>query len=188
MLTPEGRVYLKHARRILDEVDALSALLGEAKETPTGLLRVNATLGFGRNHVAPVISRFVSLHPNVSVQLQLSVTPPPLTDDAYDVCICFGEPPDARVIARRLAPNRRVLCAAPSYLAQHSVPATPYDLARHNCISIRQGTEAYGIWRLTKEAENTKDEASVHVNGPVATNDGEIAVQWALAGHGILMR
>ena len=67
------------------------------------MLRVNATLGFGRSHVAPAISRFVAKYPQVSVQLQLSVTPPPLTDDAFDVCIRFGEPPDTRVIARRLA-------------------------------------------------------------------------------------
>ncbi|CAB3792143.1 HTH-type transcriptional regulator DmlR [Paraburkholderia ultramafica] len=113
MLTPEGELYLEHARRILDEIDELAELLGSAKQTPKGLLRVNATLGFGRSHVAPAISRFVSKYPQVSVQLQLSVTPPPLTDDAFDVCIRFGEPPDTRVVARRLAPNRRVLCAAP---------------------------------------------------------------------------
>jgi LysR family transcriptional activator of dmlA len=92
------------------------------KATPKGLLRVNATLGFGRSHVAPLISRFVRKYPQVEVQLQLSVNPPPLTDDAFDVCIRFGEPPDARVIARRLAPNRRLLCAAPAYLARHGTP------------------------------------------------------------------
>ncbi|MCQ4437765.1 LysR substrate-binding domain-containing protein, partial [Clostridioides difficile] len=85
------------------------------------------------------ISRFVARYPEVSVQLQLSVMPPPLTDDAFDVCIRFGEPPDTRVVARRLAPNRRLLCAAPKYLAQHGTPGTPHDLTRHNCIGIRQG-------------------------------------------------
>ena len=101
---------------------------------------MNATLGFGRNRSA-AISRFVARYPEVSVQLQLSVMPPPLTDDAFDVCIRFGEPPDTRVVARRLAPNRRLLCAAPAYLARHGTPATPHDLTRHNCIGIRQGTK-----------------------------------------------
>src|SRR5471032_3468693 len=149
MLTPEGELYLEHARRILDEIDELAELLGSAKKNPKGLLRVNATLGFGRSHVAPIISRFVAKYPQVSVQLQLSVTPPPLTDDTFDVCIRFGEPPDTRVVARRLAANRRVLCAAPAYIASRGMPMTPHDLTRHNCIGIRQGDEAYGVWRLS---------------------------------------
>ena len=74
-LTPEGELYLAHARRILGEIDDLAQLLGSAKVSPNGLLRVNATLGFGRSHVAPVISRFVRKYPQVEVQLQLSVNP-----------------------------------------------------------------------------------------------------------------
>ena len=91
----------EHARRILGEIDGMEELLGVAKATPKGLLRVNATLGFGRSHVAPLISRFVRKYPQVDVQLQLSVNPPPLTEDSFDVCIRFGAPPDARVIARQ---------------------------------------------------------------------------------------
>lgn len=189
-LTPEGETYLEHARRILAEIDDMQRLLGRSKGTPQGLLRVNATLGFGRSQVAPVISRFVRKHPQVEVQLQLSVNPPPLTDDAFDVCIRFGEPPDARVIARRIAGNRRLLCAAPAYLARHGEPRLPHDLARHNCIGIRQGDEAYGMWRLTSvraRSRNQRAEA-VKTRGNLSTNDGEIAVSWALDGHGILMR
>ena len=83
------------------------------------------TLGFGRSHVAPLISRFVRKHPRVDVQLQLSVNPPPLTDDAFDVCIRFGAPPESRVIARQIARNRRLLCAAPPYLGRHGAPRCP---------------------------------------------------------------
>jgi DNA-binding transcriptional LysR family regulator len=188
MLTPEGELYLQHARRILDEIDELAELLGSAKKSPKGLLRVNATLGFGRSHVAPAISRFVAKYPQVSVQLQLSVTPPPLTDDTFDVCIRFGEPPDTRVVARRLAGNRRLLCAAPSYIASHGLPMTPHDLTRHNCIGIRQGDEAYGVWRLTSGKGASRKTEAVRIKGTLTTNDGEIAVKWALEGHGILLR
>src|SRR5580765_263257 len=121
-LTPEGELYLEHARRILGEIDDMEELLGVAKAAPKGLLRVNATLGFGRSHVAPLISRFVRRFPEVDVQLQLSVDPPPISDDAFDVCVRFGEPPDARVIARRVAPNRRLLCASPTYFAKRRAP------------------------------------------------------------------
>ncbi|MFO1267226.1 MAG: LysR family transcriptional regulator [Rubrivivax sp.] len=189
-LTPEGEAYLAQARRILGDIEDLEQMLGTAKGTPKGLLRVNATLGFGRSHVAPVISRFVRRHPEVEVQLQLSVNPPPLSDDAFDVCIRFGAPPDARVIARRLAANRRLLCAAPAYLARHGTPKVPADLARHQCIGIRQGDEAYGLWRLASPAVRGRaaQVEAVKVRGRLSTNDGEIAVHWALEGHGILMR
>jgi len=187
-LTPEGELYLEHARRILGELDDLEELLGVAKATPKGLLRVNATLGFGRSHVAPLISRFVRKYPQVEVQLQLSVDPPPLTDDSFDVCIRFGAPPDARVLARRIAPNRRLLCASPAYLAKHGIPKAPSELARHNCIGIRQGEQAYGVWRLASGRGRSADIEAVKTRGNLTTNDGEIAVNWALDGHGILMR
>ncbi len=187
-LTPEGEAVMEHARRILGELEELDRLLVRSKALPRGLLRVNATLGFGRSHVAPVISRFVRQHPDVEVQLQLSVNPPPLTDDAFDVCIRFGEPPDTRVIARRLAPNRRLLCAAPAYLARHGQPASPAELAQHNCIGIRQGDEAYGTWRLSTGKGARRRTETVKTRGTLTTNDGEIAVSWALEGHGILMR
>ncbi len=188
MLTPEGELYLVHARRILDEIDELSELLGSSKRRPEGLLRVNATLGFGRSHVAPVISRFVAEHPQVSVQLQLSVMPPPLTDDSFDVCIRFGEPPDTRVVARRLAANSRLLCATPDYLKRRGTPLTPHDLTKHNCVGIRQGDEAYGVWRLSAGSGAALKTETVKIRGNLTTNDGEIAVKLALDGHGILMR
>ena len=187
-MTPEGELYLEHARRILGEIDGMQELLGVSKATPKGLLRVNATLGFGRSHVAPLISRFVRQYPQVEVQLQLSVNPPALTDDAFDVCMRFGAPPDARVIARHIAPNRRLLCASPAYLKQHGTPRTPHELARHNCIGIRQGEEAYGLWRLTSGRGKSAVTEAIKTRGNLTTNDGEIAVNWALDGHGILMR
>jgi DNA-binding transcriptional LysR family regulator len=183
-LTAEGELYLLHARRILSEIDDMEQLVSQAISAPKGLLRVNATLGFGRSHIAPLISDFARQFPEVQVQLQLTVNPPALTEDAFDVCIRFGEPPDARVIAHHLAANRRLLCAAPSYLAVHGTPAMPHDLTRHNCLGIRQGDEAYGVWRLN----SGKRTETIKVRGSLSTNDGEIAVNWALDGHGILMR
>ena len=187
-LTPEGEVLLEHARRILADIDDLDQLMAVSKGSPKGLLRVNATLGFGRLQVAPVISRYVQQYPEVDVQLQLSAIQPPLTDDQFDVCIRFGEPSDTRVIAKPLAPNRRLLCASPKYLALHGEPRLPHDLVRHNCICIRQGDEAHGVWRLFSGKGSNRLAETVKVRGNLTTNDGEIAVNWALDGHGILMR
>jgi DNA-binding transcriptional LysR family regulator len=187
-LTPEGELLVAHARRILNDIANLDELLSQSRGAPKGLLRVNATLGFGRMHVAPLISRFVRRYPQVDVQLQLSATPPPFNDDEFDVCIRFGEPPEARVIARQLALNRRLLCASPDYLQRRGEPQQPRDLVAHNCLGIRQGSEAYGVWRLTSGRGARAKTESIKTRGNLTTNDGEIAVKWALDGHGIIMR
>jgi LysR family transcriptional regulator, transcriptional activator for dmlA len=183
-LTVEGEVYLEHARKILGDLEAMSQSLSASKATPRGLLRLNATLGFGRTHIAPIISQFCKKYPEVEVQLQLSVNLPLASEDLYDVGIRFGRPPDSRVIAKLLGRSERILCASPAYLAKHGEPKLPGDLVRHNCIGIRQGAEAYGLWRLSSKGE----EKAVKARGNLSTNDGEIAVKWALDGHGIVMR
>lgn len=189
-LTEEGTAFHIQARRILADLEGLAQTFNKLGGAPSGLLRVNATLGFGRSHIAPLISTFAFEHKNIEVRLQLSVNPPPLSEDAFDVCIRFGEPPDSRVIAKRLAANRRLLVASPAYLKRVGVPQSPQDLGKHSCIGIRQGEEAYGVWRLTRTNANTKNAKAevVKTRGSLSTNDGEIAVNWALDGHGILMR
>jgi DNA-binding transcriptional LysR family regulator len=92
------------------------------------------------------------------------------------------------VIARHLAPNRRLLCAAPAYLARRGIPKVTNDLTKHNCIGIRQNEEAYGVWRLASGRGRNVTTEAVKTRGNLTTKDGEIAVNWALAGHGILMR
>ena len=191
-LTPEGEAYLEGARRILGEIDDLEDVLWGAKQTPKGLLRVNATLGFGRSYVAPLARSFVQRYGDVDVQLHLTVAPPPLSDDAYDVCVRFGPPPDTRAVARLLARNRRIVCASPGYLKRHGEPKTPQELSKHNCIGIRQGDE-YGVWRFTHarpkgKAAAESGEQNVRIRGNLTTNDGGVAVSWALAGSGILLR
>ncbi len=189
-LTPEGEVYLDYARKIMSDIEGLETHLLGATAAPQGLLRVNATLGFGRSHIAPLISQFTRLHPKVDVQLQLSVNPPPSGDDAFDICFRFGNPPDSRSIARFIAANKRVVVASPAYLKKFGTPKTPADLAKHNCIGIRQGDEAYGLWRFTTAKGKAKEQQteSIKIRGNLTTNDGGVALNWALDGHGVLLR
>lgn len=187
-LTAEGELYLANARRILADIEDAEQQVTAAARAPKGLLRVNASLGFGRSYIGPILSRFGRLYPDVEAQLVLSAEPALFHDDAFDVCVRFGEPPDARVLAVLLAPNRRLLCAAPAYLALGGTPRTPQELVRHRCIVLRQDHQAFGVWRLTPLARRRETPVSVKVRGPLSTNDGEIALQWALDGHGILMR
>lgn len=183
-LTAEGELYLINAQRILGEIEEMERQVSSSRAEPKGLLRVNAPLGFGRTHVGPAISSFLRRYPEVEVQLHLSDRPINLPDDAIDVAIHFGELPDSRLIARKIASNRRRLCAAPAYLEAFGCPEMPKDLMQHNCIVLRQNDAAFGIWRLSRG----KQTESVKVRGSLSTNDGEVALNWALDGHGILMR
>ncbi len=187
-LTPEGEIYLARARKILSELEDMEHELSGSASMPRGLVRINATLGFGRAHIAPLLSQFSLDNPQVEIQLQLTADPPPLSDDSWDVCFRFGAPPDSRCIAKHLIPNRRILVAAPSYLKTKGEPKSPAELVRHNCIGIRQGSEAYGVWRFASEKNKDRPPETVKIRGNLTTNDGEIAVNWALEGLGILMR
>ena len=183
-LTHEGERYLDKGRHILSELAELERELAGSQSAPQGLLRVNATLGFGRRHIAPAVSAFVRAYPKTEVQLQLSDRMPVLTAGAFDVSIRFGEPPEARLVARKIVANRRILCAAPAYLAAHPPIVTPRDLSRHACIVVRENHDAYGHWQI----HAGQRQETVKVGGPLATNDGETAVNWGLDGHGILLR
>ncbi len=183
-LTQEGEVYLAGARRILDEIREMEDVLSASTAVPRGLLRVNAPLGFGRSHIAPAISEFAKKQAAIEVQLQLTDRPLPLVEESIDVGIRFGDAPDTRLIARRIAANRRVICASPAYLKRRGVPRSPADLARHDCLVLRQNESAYGTWHFTRGRKHE----TVKVKGRLSSNDGEVVLRWALDGHGILMR
>lgn len=183
-LTSEGEVYFESAQRILSDIEDMERRVSSSRAAPRGLLRVNAPLGFGRSYIAPAISDFSKAYPDVEVQLHLTDRSILLPDEAIDISIRFGDIPDSRLIARKIAANRRLLCASPAYLRAAGVPAYPHDLAQHRCIVLRQNETAYGNWRLSRGKHNE----TVKVHGKLSTNDGEVALKWALDGHGILMR
>ena len=183
-LTKEGETYLSHATHILEQLREMEDAVSSSKTDLRGLLRVNATLGFGRTTIAPLVSEFAKRHPNVELQVELTDKPVDLVDGGFDMAIRFGALPDQRLNARCLMTNRRFLCASPLYLEQHGTPATLADLAQHRCIIHRQNDEAYGIWRFTRDQQNEV----MKVQGALSSNDGDIVLGWALDGHGILIR
>ncbi|WP_353146960.1 LysR family transcriptional regulator [Pollutimonas bauzanensis] len=183
-LTAEGEAYLAEGSRLLNELNILEQTVAGGRAVPRGLLRVHATLGFGRRHIVPAISRFIRAHPEVEVQLHLSDRPVNLVEQGFDIAIRFGDIPDSRLTARTIAFNRRLLCASPQYLLEAGEPARPAELPSHNCIIIRESDETYGTWHLSSGARSE----TIKVRGRVSANDGESALAWALDGHGILMR
>ena len=183
-LTPEGETYLHYATRILADLHEMEEAVSSTRAVPRGLLRVNASLGFGRTTIAPLVSTFAQRYPQVEVQLDVTDRPVDLVASGIDLSIRFGDLPDQRLVARRIMSNRRLLCASPRYLERHGTPASLADLASHRCIVHRQNDEAHGVWRLEHEGRAV----SVKVQGALSSNDGDIVLGWALDGHGILVR
>ena len=122
----------------------------------TVYLRVNATLGFGRTTIAPLVSDFAKRFPNVEIQFEVTDRPIDLVEDAFDMAIRFGELPDSRLSARRIMSNRRFLCASPKYLERFGTPERVEDLVRHRCIIHRQNDDAYGVWRYIAGRPHSK--------------------------------
>jgi DNA-binding transcriptional LysR family regulator len=183
-LTNEGEIYLAEGRRILGEIDDLERSISSSQAAPIGLLKVHATLGFGRAFVAPAISKFSALYPDLEIQLFLTDRSVSLAEGAVDVAVRFGPPPDGRVTARKIANHRRRVFASPLYLKGRVRPVVPHDLTTHNCLIVRQDDVAYGQWHFTKGPQTQ----TVKVRGTLSSNDGAAVLTWALQGHGVLMR
>ena len=183
-LTPEGETYLLEGEKITADLKMLEQRISGGAVHPQGVLKLGATFGFGRQHIAPVLAEFANRYPEVEVQLYLVDRVVNLVESGFDAVIRFGELPDVRLTARKIAENRRLVCASPAYLARHGEPAAPRDLQKHRCIFIRESDEIYGQWHF---GLGTKQQ-TIKVRGQMSTNDGECALTWALAGHGVIIR
>ncbi len=186
VLTDEGELLAAHARRICGEIDDLSDMLSSRRSTVAGALRVIAPLGFGQRYVAPVIAGFRREYPEVTISLTLSDRPTRISDDMWELMIHIGEMRDSSLVSKYLAPNRRVLCAAPQYLARHGAPKHPDDLRAHDCIALRENDEDVTMWRFSPSGRGAA--ANVRIEPALSSNDGGTVRDWALAGLGIIVR
>ncbi|AME23922.1 MULTISPECIES: LysR family transcriptional regulator [Burkholderiaceae] len=182
-LTDEGQLYLRHCRIALQAIEDGEAALHAGQNLVRGKVRISATSDFGRNLLCHWLDEFSRIHPDVSFALTLADSVSNLLREDIDLAIRFGLPPDASLVARRLAPNRRVLCASPEYLAKHGEPKTPADLAGHSFSVLVTSTGTLNEINFVRG-----DERYSHII-PLAdaweTNDGALSRAWALAGQGI---
>jgi len=183
-VTESGERVYHWALRVLDELDHLVEDLGVARRAPRGALRVCSSIGFGRRVVAPALSALAGRHPSLQVRLEVLDRLVDVAAEGFDLDVRVGDDIAPHLIAKRLAPNHRVLCAAPSYLARRGTPRTLDDLAAHDCLVIKERDRPFGAWRL----RHGRREDTVKVRGPLSSNDGEVVVQWAVDGHGVALR
>ena len=182
-LTPQGERYLEAAETILRETERLEA---DIASHPLGRLRICASFGFGRTHIAPVVADFARANPDVRVDLTLTDRPVSIIEEGFDVGIHLGVPHDSRLRARKLLANDRILCASPAYLETHGRPLLPSDLARHRLIEIAEDENTVGRWTLTHR--KTKKVVNLAAVPVLRSNSGSAALDWCLAGLGIVLR
>ncbi len=135
-ITDEGLRFKVHVERILSEMEQARAMVAHSAGRPTGKLRIAASQALARVFVAPAISKFLAIYPDIEVQIDLADSPVNLQEDGYDVAIISGTPADSALIAKRLAVDRQIIVAAPSYLQTAGRPLRPEDVPAHACLAL----------------------------------------------------
>jgi DNA-binding transcriptional LysR family regulator len=179
-LTEAGQGYYERVVAILAGVEEAEAFVARRSATARGTLKVSAPTSFGRMHIAPHLGAFMEANSDLSINLVLSDSFVDIVGEGYDVAIRIAELADSSLVARKIAPVRRVLCASPKYLERRGTPQTLSDLEDHNCLTHLAGE----AWRL----EGPEGPVSIRPNGALSTNSSEVVREAVLAGIGIGLR
>ncbi len=179
-LTEDGVAFLPHAENVVLAAESARAALGRGQVAPRGTLRVAAPASFGRMHIVPGLPYFCGRYPDLALDLRISDTVTDLVEGAFDVAVRYAELGDSSFVARRLAPDRRVLVASPGYIERHGQPDTPDDLAEHACLVV--GT--LDLWTFRGKAGEPIER---RVTPTLRINDGGAVRDAATAGLGLAL-
>lgn len=179
-LTEDGRAFLPHAEHLLDAASAARAALGREQARPRGVLRVAAPSSFARMHIVPGLPDFTARYPDLRLDMRISDSVVDLVEGAFDVAVRYADLGESSFVARRLAPDRRVLVASPEYLKQHAAPRTPDDLDNHPCLVVG----SLDRWTFRDPQGQTLARCITPV---IRINDGEAVRDAACAGLGIAL-
>lgn len=177
-----GQAYYDRVLRVLADLEEADLAVRNLQQEPRGTLRINAPSSFALLHLKPVVTRYMEAYPQVALSLNLTDRFVDLIEEGYDLAIRIAQLEDSSLVARRIAPARRVLCAAPSYLAKAGTPQRPADLAAHRCLAYGDGFRAEE-WKLT----GSDGDHSLRVSGPLSSNSGDILCCAAVEGQGIAL-
>jgi DNA-binding transcriptional LysR family regulator len=181
-VTEAGAIFYEYCARIVEELEEAKLAVSRLHTTPRGVLRVSAPVAFGRLHVASALPEFLAAHPELKIDMVTTDRFVDLAEEGYDVVVrIMGEPPP-NVIARRLAPVNRRICATPEYFERHGVPQTPRDLEAHNCLTYTY-FNPLDPWRL----RGPEGEISVRAKGDLRVNDDDALAEAVLRGLGIAL-
>jgi DNA-binding transcriptional LysR family regulator len=183
-LTHEGSAFLEDCQRLLTDVANAEASVSAGGVKASGHLRITAPAGFGRRHVAPLVTRFREQHADVTISLNLSDRVVDLAGEGFDCAIRVGDMPDSSLVSVRMADNRRLCVATPDYLRRHGTPQQPSELARFDCLTLSSDASQTRGWafRIDGEVQHFRP------GGPLDCSDGQVLHDWCLAGYGIAWR
>lgn len=184
-LTDEGASYYENCARILAEIDEADATISAGRVEPHGALKVAMSSAFGLQHISPLVPAFSALYPQLQLALSLADRRVNLIEEGFDVAIRIAHLEDTSLAARRLAPNRRVVCASPGYLRAHGTPRTPEDLTAHNCLIAEWAQGFAQTWEFRGPVGKR---GKVRVTGKYACDNWEVLREWALAGMGVALK
>lgn len=183
-LTEQGETVFAWAQDAILTLRKMSEDLIDDIDDPHGNLSITSSLGFGRQHIAPLLSQFIRQYPNITIRFDTTDKVQDLIKQHVDLDIHVGNHIAPNLIAKKLARNKRVLCASPEYLARRGTPKTLQDLLDHSCLVIKERDSPYAIWKLYSD----DGEQQIKVSGNLSSNNGEMVRYWALAGEGIMLR
>ncbi|WP_271273735.1 LysR substrate-binding domain-containing protein [Aliamphritea hakodatensis] len=176
-LTEAGEVYYQHCRQVLEGLEEAERALSQLQSTPRGKLKITAPTTYGETRITPLLNDFMRRYPELEVHCRLTNQKVDLIEAGFDLAIRLGQLEDSSMMARRLATRTLHVCASPEYLAAHGVPETPEDLAAQHCL---QGN--LGYWRFAEAGV----ERNVRVSGPLHCNSGQVLLDAALKGLGVV--
>ena len=176
-LTEEGQAFLPHAQDVLDAMETARVSVGAGQINPQGKLRVAASASFGRMHLVSALNGFLKQYPDLSVDLHLSDRVIDMVEGGFDIAIRDAKLNDSSLIARKLAPVTRILCASPEYIERHGSPSKPEDLLQHQCVNL--------IGLETWEFKTPSGPVSIKTHNQFRTDQGEAARDAAIQGFGI---
>ncbi|WP_375512928.1 LysR substrate-binding domain-containing protein [uncultured Nostoc sp.] len=181
-LTEAGILYLSHSQEVLAKLDQADALVSHLSAEPRGLLRVTLPVVFGQRQIAPVLPEFLDRYPQINLDLSFTDRFVDVLEESIDVAIRIGQLQDSQLVVRRLAPNRRVLCASPTYLQKYGSPQTPKELEQHSCLNFSRLATG-DIWHLSRQNQRI----AVPVKGKLRADNAEALYQAVLGGCGIAL-
>jgi DNA-binding transcriptional LysR family regulator len=187
-LTHEGSAFLEDCQRLLADIANAEASVSAGGVKASGHLRITAPAGFGRRHVAPLVPRFREQHADVTISLNLSDRVVDLAGEGFDCAVRVGDMPDSSLVSVRLADNRRLCVATPTYLKHHGVPAHPHDLSRFDCLTLSSDASQTRGWAFKASADDANELVYLKPGGPLNCSDGQVLHDWCLAGYGIAWR
>ena len=180
-LTESGLAYYERCLQILADVDEAEQVAGQSAAIPRGTLKVAMPVSFGTVRIAPLLTEYMRRYPEVRLDIALADRRVDLIEDGYDLAIRVGNLPESGLIARKLATDRIVLCASPTYLKAYGVPRTPEELKQHACLNYSYSSSGDEWFFGTGKVR-----AAVHVDGPMRANNGDMLRLAALDGAGLI--